>query len=115
MYPTEPDLPMSSAGKGTSSKGSSTPKGVKPKDRESLPDSSRESRSQSSDLTPVVKDVDPFVSVKKHITPVLIGFSPKKQVEIDTAILQQTALKGISVNMSDLLCRVLHLHVSLHL
>ena len=115
IYPDEPDTPISPAGKGSAVKGSSTPKGAKAKGNESFQGSLSDGgeNTSQSDLVPVKKDVDAFVSIQKYIGPALKGFSPKNQVEVDEAILQQTALEGICMNMQHILPSVLHFNSSL--
>ena len=98
LYLIEPDVPISPAGKATAGgKDSSTPKGAKAKGRDSLQGSlpDGEMSPAQPQLAPLRKDVDSFVSIQKYISPALKGLSPKDQVQVDTAIIQQTALEGI--------------------
>ena len=94
-YPNEPDPPISPAGKDSATKGSSTPRGAKAKANESFQGRLSEDgeNPSQSDLVPVKKDVDAFVRIHKYIAPTLNGFSPKNQVEVDEAIVHQTALE----------------------
>lgn len=103
IYPNEPDTPISPAGKPPppAGKGSSTPKGAKPKDRDSLQSSLHDGEVSPAqpELVTVRKDVDALVSILKYIAPAVKGLSPKNQVEVDTAIVRQTALEGIHTNI----------------
>lgn len=114
IYPNEPDTPISPAGKPIAAasvgKDSSTPKGAKPKDRDSLQGTPRDGEASPGqpELVPARKDVDALVSIQKYIAPALKGLSPKNQVEVDTAIIQQTALEGIPTNMQYVLSNALH-------
>lgn len=102
LYPTEPDAPISPAGKAAAAgKDSSTPKAAKAKGRDSLQGSLPDGANSPSQpqLAPVRKDVDAFVSIQKYIAPALKGLSPKNQIQVDTAIIQQTALEGTHMNM----------------
>ena len=111
IYPNEPDTPISPAGKlAAAGKGSSTPRGAKPKDRDSLQGSLTDGEVSPGqpELAPVRKDVDALVSIQKYIAPALKGISPKNQVDVDKAIMQQTALEGIFANMQHVLPNVLH-------
>ena len=110
LDPNEPDAPIAAAAVG---KSSSTPKGAKPKGgRDSLQSSSLRdggvSLGQPEPAAPVRKDVDALASVTKYIGPALKGLSPKNQLKVDTAIMQQTALEGIRTNMQHVLSNALH-------
>ena len=103
LDPNDPDAPIAAA----VGKRSSTPKGAKPKGgRDSLQSSSLRdgevSSSQPEPVAPVRKDVDALVSVTKYLGPALKGLSPKNQLKVDTAIMQQTALKGICTNICNM-------------
>lgn len=93
MYPKESDSPISPAGKGAGAKDESTPKGAKTKGGEENAADIGESPGLLQPVT-AVRDEDAYRSVKKYIAPTLKGFSPKDQIEVDEALIQQSAVEG---------------------
>ena len=110
MYPEEPDSvkpPSSPVGKVGSGKGAGggTPKAAGTQKAAKGNESFQGNISNNGDgfsqfdLETIKKTIDAHYSVKKYIVPALKGLSPKNQVEVDEALIQQNALKGSCMNI----------------